>query len=96
MQIPHPQIPKRARQLQEPTIAAIHGNPVVFGDFHSAFHQSPMPSESKLVYHADGHHCRQKNYLAGQFPVAEADSGVFTITFRCGYRKFLCTSRTVT
>ena len=29
------------------TIAAIHRNPVVFGDCHSAFHQSPMPSESK-------------------------------------------------
>ena len=29
------------------TIAAIHGNPVAFGDFHSAFHQSPMPSQSE-------------------------------------------------
>ena len=28
------------------TIAAIHGNPVAFGDCHSAFHQSPMPIES--------------------------------------------------
>ena len=32
------------------TIAAIHGNPVAFGDCHSAFHQSPMPSESEPVY----------------------------------------------
>ena len=31
------------------TIAAIHGNPVAFGDCHSAFHQSPMPSESEPV-----------------------------------------------
>ena len=29
------------------TIAAIHGNPVAFGDCHSAYHQSPMPSESE-------------------------------------------------
>ena len=28
------------------TIAALHGNPVAFGDCHSAFHQSPMPSDS--------------------------------------------------
>ena len=28
------------------TIAAIHGNPVAFGDCHSAFQQSPMPIES--------------------------------------------------
>ena len=26
-----------------------HGNPVAFGDCHSAFHQSPMPSESEPV-----------------------------------------------
>ena len=32
------------------TIAAIHGNPVAFGDGHSAFHQSPMPIESEPVY----------------------------------------------
>ena len=32
------------------TIAAIHGNPVAFGDCHSAFHQSPMPIESEPVY----------------------------------------------
>ena len=32
------------------TIAALHGNPVAFGHFHSAFHQSPMPSESETVY----------------------------------------------
>ena len=32
------------------TTAAIHGNPVAFGDCHSAFHQSPMPSESEPVY----------------------------------------------
>ena len=25
------------------TKAALHGNPVAFGDCHSAFHQSPMP-----------------------------------------------------
>ena len=31
------------------TIAAIHGNPVAFGDCHSAFHQSPMPKESEPV-----------------------------------------------
>ena len=31
------------------TIAAIHGNPVAFGDCHSAFRQSPMPSESEPV-----------------------------------------------
>ena len=29
------------------TIAAINGNPVAFGDCHSAFHQSPMPLESE-------------------------------------------------
>ena len=32
------------------TIAAIHGNPVAFGDCHSAFHQSTMPSESEPMY----------------------------------------------
>ena len=32
------------------TIAAIHGNPVAFGDCHSAFHQSPMPIEPEPVY----------------------------------------------
>ena len=32
------------------TIAALHGHPVAFGDCHSAFHQSPMPSESEPVY----------------------------------------------
>ena len=32
------------------TIAAIHGNPVAFGDCHSACHQSPMPIESEPVY----------------------------------------------
>ena len=32
------------------TIAAIHGNPVVFGDCHSALHQLPMPIESEPVY----------------------------------------------
>ena len=32
------------------TIAALHGNPVAFGGCHSAFHQSPMPSESEPVY----------------------------------------------
>ena len=31
------------------TIDALHGNPVAFGDCHSAFHQSPMPSESEPV-----------------------------------------------
>ena len=31
------------------TIAAIHGNPVAFGDCHSACHQSPMPSDSQPV-----------------------------------------------
>ena len=31
------------------TIAALHGNPVAFGDCHSAFHQSPMPSELEPV-----------------------------------------------
>ena len=35
-------------------------------------------------------------YLANEFPVADTDSVVFTINFRCGYRKVLCTSRTVT
>ena len=29
--------------------AAIHENPVAFGDCHNAFHQSPMPSESEPV-----------------------------------------------
>ena len=28
------------------TIAALHGNPVAFGDCHSAFHLSPMPTDS--------------------------------------------------
>ena len=32
------------------TIAAIDGNPVAFGDCHSAFHQSPMPIESEPVH----------------------------------------------
>ena len=32
------------------TIAAIHWNPVAFGDCHSAFHQSPIPIESEPVY----------------------------------------------
>ena len=32
------------------TIAAIHGNPFAFGDCQSAFHQSPMPSESEPVF----------------------------------------------
>ena len=32
------------------TIAVIHGNLVAFGDCHSAFHQSPMLSESEPVY----------------------------------------------
>ena len=32
------------------TIAAIHGNPVAFGDCHSAFHLLPMPSESEPVH----------------------------------------------
>ena len=32
------------------TIAALHGNPVAFGDCHSAFHQSLMPSESEPMY----------------------------------------------
>ena len=32
------------------TIAAIQGNPVAFGDCHSAFHESPMPSDSEPVY----------------------------------------------
>ena len=32
------------------TIDAIHGNPVAFGDCHSAFHQVPMPNESESVY----------------------------------------------
>ena len=31
------------------TIAALDGNPVAIGDCHSAFHQSPMPSESEPV-----------------------------------------------
>ena len=31
------------------TITAVHGNPVAFGDCHSAVHQ-PMPSESDPVY----------------------------------------------
>ena len=31
------------------TIAAIHRNPVAFGDCHSAFQPSPMPTESELV-----------------------------------------------
>ena len=31
------------------TIAAIPGNPVTFGDCHSASHQSPMPSDSEPV-----------------------------------------------
>ena len=32
------------------TIDAIHGHPVAFGDFHCAFHQSLMPSESEQEY----------------------------------------------
>ena len=32
------------------TIAAIHGNPVAFGDCHGPLHESPMPSESEPVY----------------------------------------------
>ena len=32
------------------TITAIHKHPVAFGDRHSAFHQSPMPSEPEPVY----------------------------------------------
>ena len=31
------------------TIAALHGNPVAFGDCRSAFHQSPLPSDSEPV-----------------------------------------------
>ena len=31
------------------TIAAIRGNPVAFGDCHSAFHRSPMPIVSEPV-----------------------------------------------
>ena len=32
------------------TMAAIHGNPVAFGDCHSAFHESPTPSDADPVY----------------------------------------------
>ena len=32
------------------TIAAIHGKTLAFGDCHSAFHRSPMPSGSEPVY----------------------------------------------
>ena len=31
-------------------IAAIYGNSVGFGEYHRAFHQSPMPSDSEPVY----------------------------------------------
>ena len=32
------------------TIAALHGNPVAFGECQSEFHQSPMLSDSQPVY----------------------------------------------
>ena len=32
------------------TIASIHGKPVASGDCHSAFHQSPMPSDAEPLY----------------------------------------------
>ena len=46
----HAGTPKLATLRALLTIAAIHGNPVASGDCHSAFHQSPMPIESELVY----------------------------------------------
>ena len=46
----HAGAPKLTTLLALLTIAAIHGNPVAFGDCHNAFHQSPMPSESEPVY----------------------------------------------
>ena len=42
--------PKLTTLLALLTIAALHVNPVAFGDCHSAFHQSPMPSDSEPVY----------------------------------------------
>ena len=32
------------------TMAAIHGNPVAFGDCHNTFHDSPTPSDADPVY----------------------------------------------
>ena len=32
------------------TSAAIHGNPVAVGDCQSAFHQSPLPNDSKPLH----------------------------------------------
>ena len=46
----HAGTPKLATLRGLLTMAALHGNPVAFGDCHSAFHQSPMPSESEPVY----------------------------------------------
>ena len=38
--------PKLATLCALLTTAALHGNPVAFEDCHSAFHQSPLPSDS--------------------------------------------------
>ena len=46
----HAGTPKLATLRSLLAVAAIHGNPVAFGDCHSAFHRSPMPSESEPVY----------------------------------------------
>ena len=46
----HAETPKLMTSRALLTIAAFHGNPVAFGHSHSAFHQSPMPSESEPVY----------------------------------------------
>ena len=50
MQISFAGTPKLTTLRALLTIAALHGNPVAFGDCHSAFHQSPMPSEPEPVY----------------------------------------------
>ena len=39
--------PKLTKLQSLLTLAAIHGNPVAFGDCQNAFHQSPVPSDSE-------------------------------------------------
>ena len=49
-QILHAGTPKLTTLRRLLTLAAIHGSPVAVGDSQSAFHQSPMPSDSEPVY----------------------------------------------
>ena len=46
----HAETPKLTTLRARLTKAALHGHPVASGDCHSAFHQSPMPTDSEPVY----------------------------------------------